>query len=162
RRPASAEPKATDVDGHSSDLATQRVPDRIADGRIDLPGDLGDGYSVRDGQAELDVDRLAEADRDPRLRQPEPLEQPLVRTRREPGDAVRPEGRGADEIGHGLGGDERSSGLRVCRHAGESSGLGWDRRRRDGTSRGRVLFYRSVRALPGSDTSITTTLEDHA
>src|SRR3954453_13280634 len=32
-----------------------------------------------------------------------------------------------------------------------------DRRRRGGGSRGRVLFYRSVRALPGSDTSISTT-----
>ena len=92
-RPARPEPEAVDVDGHPADLATERVADRVADGRIDLAGDLRDGHAERDGQVEVDVDRVAEADRDARLGESEPLEQPLVRARREPGHAVRSERR---------------------------------------------------------------------
>ena len=69
--------------GQPADLATERVADRVADGRIDLAGDLGDRDAVRDGQVEVDVDGFAEVDGDPRLGEPEPLEEALVRAARQ-------------------------------------------------------------------------------
>ena len=91
----------------------------VADRRIDLAGDLRDRDAEGDGQVELDVDRVAEMDGDARLGESETPEQALVRSRREPDDAVRAERRRADEVDDGLAGDERSAGLRFGRHAGE-------------------------------------------
>ena len=81
-RAARPEPEAVDVDRHPPDLATERMPERVADCRIDLAGDLRDRDAVRDGQVEVDVDGRAEVDVDPGLDETEPPEKALVRTRR--------------------------------------------------------------------------------
>ena len=82
RRSAGTEPQAVDVDGHPADVAIERVAQRVTDRRVDLAGDLGDRNAVRDGQVEVDVDRVAEMDGDARLGEPDPFEEALVRAAR--------------------------------------------------------------------------------
>jgi pyruvate/2-oxoglutarate dehydrogenase complex dihydrolipoamide acyltransferase (E2) component len=119
-RPATrAEAEAVDMDRQAADLAVERPPQRVADRRIDLAGDLRDRDPVGDRQIELDVERLAEVDGDPRMAEPEPAEQPVERTGGEAGHPVRPERRGPHDIEHGPAGDERSTGGRLGRHAGD-------------------------------------------
>ena len=107
------------MDGQAADLAVECRPQRIADGRIDLACDLRDRDSVGDRQIELDVERLTEVDGDPGVSEPEPTKQPVERPAGESGHAVRPECRGPNDIEHGPAGDERSTGGRLGRHAGD-------------------------------------------
>ena len=46
--------EAVDVDREPGDVAAERVPERVADRRIDLAGDLGDRQAVGDGDREVD------------------------------------------------------------------------------------------------------------
>ena len=46
--------EAVDVDRQPRDLAAERPAERVANGRIDLPGDLGDRDAVGHGQVEID------------------------------------------------------------------------------------------------------------
>jgi len=85
------------VDRHPTHLTTEGMEKCVADRRIDLARDLRDRDAERDRQVELDVDRVAKMDGDPRLSEAEPFEEPLVRSRREADDAVRSERRRADE-----------------------------------------------------------------
>ena len=111
--------ETVDVDGQPPDLALERRPERVADRRIDLAGDLGDRDTVGDGQVELDIERLAEVDVDARVAEPEPAEQAVDGLAGEAGDAVRPERGGAHDVDDGPAGDERSTGGRLGRHAGD-------------------------------------------
>ena len=80
------------------------LPERVADRRIDLAGDLRDRDAVGDGQVELDVERLAEVDGDPRVAEPEPAEQALERPAGEARHPVRPERRRPHDIERRPGG----------------------------------------------------------
>ena len=61
----------------------------------------------------------AEVDVDPRMTEPEPAEQPIERPAGEAGDAVRPQRGRAHDVEDGPAGDERSTGGRLGRHAGD-------------------------------------------
>ena len=67
------------MDRQLADLAAEGPSDRVADGRIDLARDLGDRDAVGDREIELDVERGAEVDVDPRLGETEARQQALVR-----------------------------------------------------------------------------------
>ena len=62
---------------------------------------------------------VAEVDGDPRVAEAEPAEQSVERPAGEAGHAVRTERRGPHDVEHGPAGDERSTGGRLGRHAGD-------------------------------------------
>ncbi len=76
------------MDGHVPHLSAKRPPQRESDGTVDLAGDFRDGSPEGDGQVQLDVDVLAQPDRDPWPGQPETSQEPFVRTCREARDAI--------------------------------------------------------------------------
>ena len=52
------------MDDDAGDLAIERAPDRVADRRVHLAGDLRDGDPESDRQVELELDAIVEADRE--------------------------------------------------------------------------------------------------
>ena len=66
--------EAADVDGDLVELATERVAQGPADGRLDLAGDLGDRDAVGDGEVEVDRERGSISTRRPGCARPDPLQ----------------------------------------------------------------------------------------
>jgi hypothetical protein len=109
------------MDGEARDLAAEAPSDGVTHRRIDLPGDLGDGHAVRDGQVQLDLEPRVKTKPDPRLAEPDQAKKSPERTRGKPGDAVRAQGRGPNQVQHGLPGDQRATVCRDRWHAVRSS-----------------------------------------
>src|SRR5439155_5958517 len=104
-------------------LAAQRLPDRVTDGGIDLPGHLGDRETMSDGQVEVDRQLVTEADPDPGRRPAQPREQAVAAASTENSDAVGPERGRSDYVGQRPARDQRSSrGLRR-RIGGHAAGI---------------------------------------
>ena len=82
RRDAVLVTEPPDPDRDPVRLPADRVPERVADRRLDLAGDLGDGQAVRDGELEVDRQLVADLEVEARLGEPEPLEEPAARARR--------------------------------------------------------------------------------
>src|SRR5262245_56212857 len=104
------EAQAVDVDDEMAHLAPDGAVDRIADGRIDLAGDLRDRDAERDVEVEGDVDAARDPDGQARLHETGPTEEPLDGSACEPGDAVRTEGGRPDHVRDGAAGHERAAG----------------------------------------------------
>src|SRR6185369_13251772 len=129
-------PEPVDVDREPGDVAAERVPERVANGRVDLAGDFRDRQPIGDGDREVDREVrpgaairgvLAERDVDPGLAQAEPLLDSSDPTAGEAGHAVAPERGHAHDVDDGAPGHEGSAGCGVRRHAGgtsEGSGSG--------------------------------------
>ena len=94
------------VDRDPADLAVDSLPDGIADRGIDLAGDLGYRDTKRDGDVQLDVDPVIDADGDSGRSETEPLDQATDRSAGESCDAVRTKGRRPDDITKGAARDE--------------------------------------------------------
>ena len=99
--------EAVDVDRQPADLAAERSPDRVADRRIDLAGDLGDRHAVGDRQVEVDGEaRRATVERaDPGLGEPEPFEEAGDEPAGEAGHPIGTQRRGPDDIDDGSAAD---------------------------------------------------------
>ncbi len=107
-----------DVDDDAADLLPQRGVHRVPDRRVDLAGDFRDGDAQGDLEVELDLDAVVDPDHEARLAEPEAGKQPRDRAPGERADPVRPEGRGAHDVGDGATRDEGSAGCRTDGHAG--------------------------------------------
>ena len=133
--------QAIDVDDDAGHLAVQRPPDRVADGRVDLAGDLGDRDAQGDGQVQLDLDAVIEADGEPGLPEAEARDEARHRTAGEPGDSVRAQGGGADDVDERTTGHEGSAGSGSDGHAGCSPRYGRPDRGVPGWAVGTVCYH---------------------
>jgi hypothetical protein len=152
---ASGHVEPIDMDRDAADLLAQCPTDGVANGGIHLARDLRHWDAEGDRQVEVDLDPVVEPDRQSGLRQPETGEGSRHRSARECGDAIRPEGRGTDDVGEGATGDEGSAGCRTDGHAGSVLPAGRGRallerwsglRPTRKSGRERVLSYRPARA----------------
>jgi hypothetical protein len=94
------------VDRDPADLAVDGLPDGIADRGIDLAGDLGYRDTEGDGDVQLDVDPVIDADGDAGRGETEPFDQATDRSAGESCDTVRTKGRRPDDITKGAARDE--------------------------------------------------------
>jgi hypothetical protein len=83
-----------------------RDPADLADRGIDLAGDLGYRDTEGDGDVQLDVDPVIDADGDAGRGETEPFDQATDRSAGESCDTVRTKGRRPDDITKGAARDE--------------------------------------------------------
>ena len=147
-------PEPADPDRDPVGLAAERVEQRVAHRALDLARDLGDREAVRDGQLEVDRERVADLEVEARVREAEPLEEPPDRaTAGEPGHAVHRHGRRAHEVADGASRDEGPAGDGISGHARDVLRAGAGRLRRaaagpGGAAVSAVLRYHPARAGP--------------
>src|SRR6478735_11455669 len=93
RRDAVLVAEAADPDRDPVGLPADGVTERVADRRLDLSGDLGDGQPVRDGELEVDRQLVADLEAEARLGDAETLEEaarrPATRKARDAVDRQR-------------------------------------------------------------------------
>ena len=121
RRTAGRHVQPVDVDGDARHIAIERPADGVAHRRVDLPRHLGHGDTQRDGEVEVDVDAVIDADGQPGLIEPQPLHETAERATGSPGkagDTVRADGGEPNDVAQGAGGDEGTAGCRTDGHAG--------------------------------------------
>lgn len=102
------------MDREPIEIPADRLPDRIADGRFDLPAHLGDRETG--GHLEIEVDLQARQPRqaDPRRGEAEAGEDGRPEAGgRKAGHAVRAEDGGPDDVDERLAGHENPVGRRV-------------------------------------------------
>ena len=107
------------MDDQPRHLQIEAAPDRVADRRIDLPGDLGDRDAQGDIEVEFKIETVLEAHAQAWVSEVEAVEESADGTAREARDAIGSKGRIPNDIDDRPASDERTAGRLVGWHAGD-------------------------------------------